>query len=346
MPIFGALPARGPFLAAGGQCWVNMVAFLPSIPVVETQAPGRPGLIPPATTVPNGCVLEFNLRSVPLETTGLRPSYGAHRGGRPMALAMRPRSTVPPRPWAAGLIARVLHHIPSPAGAVQSREPSRPSCAVKPSLAWAEIIRAPCPTIWLRRLVRFDATRECGLVGSPTPHSCATPRNKAGIEAQFVARGEYKSAATTEMLHDAHRRSGHADAGQSGRTRWQANAVARNIGVDALDELAGPGLLMRDDVSGLVVWTGTDRFRDQAYARRNWLRKRFNGIQWLANVHEKPPRMYLARYASSARPRLTPPSHRFPVAGPADDRGGDPGRPDRQRSVASSFPPPVRRAPW
>ncbi len=36
--------------------------------------------------VPNGCVLEFNLRSVPPETTGFDPLTVLTGGGRPMAL--------------------------------------------------------------------------------------------------------------------------------------------------------------------------------------------------------------------------------------------------------------------
>lgn len=47
---------------------------------------------------------------------------------------------------------------------------------------------------------------------------------------------------------------------------WQAVAKSRNIGVDALDELADRAPLLRDDAvtCGLIDRIG---FRDQAYAR-------------------------------------------------------------------------------
>lgn len=75
--------------ALGGRWvrWVNMVAFLPSIPVVEDLR-ALVGRVDTARHhgVPNGCVLEFNLRSVPPETTGFDPLTVLTGGGRPMAL--------------------------------------------------------------------------------------------------------------------------------------------------------------------------------------------------------------------------------------------------------------------
>lgn len=141
MPIFGGFCVCSRALGGRWVRWVNMVAFLPSIPVVEDLR-ALVGRVDTARHhgVPNGCVLEFNLRSVPPETTGFDPLTVLTGGGRPMALrdavAAIHRAAEDPR--VAGLIARVQLP-PSPAGAVQElREAIAAFSAVKPSLAWAE----------------------------------------------------------------------------------------------------------------------------------------------------------------------------------------------------------------
>lgn len=237
-----------------------------------------------------------------------------------------PRSTVPPRtpgsradsPRAASALA---------GGAVQElREAIAAFSAVKPSLAWAETypgtlsyyLASAFGEVWMQ------PSGSVGLVGFATNATFLRDAlHKAGIEAQFVARGEYKSAAnlfTEDGFTDAHREAVTRMLDSLQDQVWQAVAKSRNIGVDALDELADRAPLLRDDAvtCGLIDRIG---FRDQAYARMAELvgvekgSLESSGSQ--TSPDEKPPRMYLARYASSARPRLTPPSHRFLVAGPS-----------------------------
>src|SRR6185312_13835567 len=88
--------------------------------------------------VPNGCVLELDLRVAPPETGGLDPLAIITGGGRPLvlreAVAALHRAAEDPR--VAGLIARV--QLPA-AGPVQElREAIAAFTAVKPSVAWAE----------------------------------------------------------------------------------------------------------------------------------------------------------------------------------------------------------------
>lgn len=324
MPIFGGFCVCSRALGGRWVRWVNMVAFLPSIPVVEDLR-ALVGRVDTARHhgVPNGCVLEFNLRSVPPETTGFDPLTVLTGGGRPMALrdavAAIHRAAEDPR--VAGLIARV-QLLPSPAGAVQElREAIAAFSAVKPSLAWAETypgtlsyyLASAFGEVWMQ------PSGSVGLVGFATNATFLRDAlHKAGIEAQFVARGEYKSAAnlfTEDGFTDAHREAVTRMLDSLQDQVWQAVAKSRNIGVDALDELADRAPLLRDDAvtCGLIDRIG---FRDQAYARMAELvgvekgSPESSGSQ--TSPDEKPPRMYLARYASSARPRLTPPVPSIP----------------------------------
>src|SRR5437660_9789026 len=90
--------------------------------------------------VPNGCVLEFDLRSAPPETTGFDPVAMITGGSRPMALrdtvAAIHRAAEDPR--VAGLIARVQLAAAPPAAVQELREAIAAFGAVKPSLAGAE----------------------------------------------------------------------------------------------------------------------------------------------------------------------------------------------------------------
>ena len=93
--------------------------------------------------------------------------------------------------------------------------------------------------------------------------------DKAGIEAQFVARGEYKSAAnlfTQDGYTDAHREADTRLLESLRGQVWQAIAESRKLGIDALDGLADRAPLLRDCAveSGLIDRIG---FRDEAYAR-------------------------------------------------------------------------------
>ena len=135
--------------------------------------------------------------------------------------------------------------------------------------------------------------------------------DKAGIEAQFVARGEYKSAANLFHAGPLHRgppRGGQPAAGQPARPGVEAVADSRHIEPAAVDELANKAPLLRDDaVTGRLV----DRigFRDEAYARISELvgAPGISPETGDADSHpDAPPRLYLTRYAKAAAHRPGP----------------------------------------
>ncbi|SOJ53481.1 Protease 4 [Mycobacterium simulans] len=289
-----------------------MVAFLPSLPGFLNRGDDVRALVSHVDTarhhgVPNGCVLEFNLRSMPPETTGFDPFAIVTGAGRPMALrdAVAAIHRAADDPRVAGLIARVQLP-PSPIGAVQEmRAAIAAFSAVKPSLAWAETypgtlsyyLASAFGEVWMQ------PSGGVGLIGfASNAMFLRDALHKAGIEAQFVARGEYKSAAnlfTEDGYTDAHREAVTRMLESIQDQVWQAVAESRNLEVGALDELANRAPLLRDDAvaSGLIDRIG---FRDEAYARMAEL------VGAEDNSDEKPPRLYLARYASSARSRLAP----------------------------------------
>ena len=136
--------------------------------------------------------------------------------------------------------------------------------------------------------------------------------DKVGVEAQFVARGEYKSAAnlfTQSSYTDAHREADTALVNSLRGQVWEAVANSRDIDVAALDALADRAPLLRDDaVTGRLV----DRigFRDEAYARI----AEKSGAEGVspetgdADADGAPPRLYLARYARANRPSVPAPT--------------------------------------
>ncbi len=257
--------------------------------------------------VPNGCVLEFNLRAVPPELTGFDPLAFVSGAGRPMALrdAVSAIHRAAEDPRIAGLIARVELPASAPGAVQELREAIAAFSAVKPSLAWAETypgtmsyyLASAFGEVWMQ------PSGSLGLVGfASNAMFLRDALAKAGIEAQFVARGEYKSAAnlfTEDGFTDAHREAVTRMLESLQGQVWQAVAESRNIDSAALDELADRAPLLRDDAvsSGLIDRIG---FRDEAYARIAEL----VGVEDVSD-EETPPRMHLARYAS-ARPRLTP----------------------------------------
>ncbi|KZS61988.1 signal peptide peptidase SppA [Mycobacterium ostraviense] len=269
--------------------------------------------------VPNGCVLEFNLRNMPVETTGFDPLTILSGRGRPMALrdavAAIHRAAQDPR--VAGMIARVQLP-PSPAGAVQElREAIAAFSAVKPSVAWAETypgtlsyyLASAFREIWLQ------PSGSVGLIGfASNAMFLRDALDKAGIEAEIVTRGEYKSAAnlfTEDGYTEAHREAVTRMLESLQSQVWHEVAESRRIDVDVLNELADRAPLLRDEAvaSGLIDRIG---FRDEVYARMAEL----IGIEDVSpesvDTDEKPPRMYLARYAGTARSRLAPPVPSIP----------------------------------
>ncbi|HSS24060.1 MAG TPA: signal peptide peptidase SppA [Mycobacterium sp.] len=299
-----------------------MFAFLPPLPGVD-DVRALAGRLDTARHhgVPNGCVLEFSLHSVPPETTGFDPL--AVITGRPMALrdavAAIHRAAKDPR--IAGLIARVQLAASPPAAVQELREAIAAFSAVKPSLAWAETypgtlsyyLASAFGEVWMQ------PSGSVGLVGFASNATFLRDAlQKAGIEAQFVARGEYKSATnrfTEDRFTDAHREAVTRMLESLQSQVWQAVAESRNIDAGALDALADRAPLLRDDAvaSGLVDRIG---FRDQAYARIAEL----IGVEGVSpedddsetNTEKAPPRLYLSRYAGAARLRLAPPMPPIP----------------------------------
>ncbi len=266
--------------------------------------------------VPNGCVLELDLLSAPPETSGFDPMAIIGGGGRPLvlreAVAAIHRAAEDPR--VSGLIARV--QIPAAAaGPVQElRDAISAFSDVKPSVAWAETYPGTLSYYLASafREVWMQPSGTVGLVGFATNALFLRDAlDKAGIEAQFIARGEYKSAAnlfTQDRYTDAHREADSRLLDSLHSQVWQAVADSRHIEPAAVDELADKAPLLRDDaVTGRLV----DRigFRDEAYARIGEL----VGAPGISPVTgdadsdaDAPPRLYLSRYARATASRPGP----------------------------------------
>jgi protease IV len=292
-----------------------MFAFLPSLPGVD-DVRALAGHVDTARHhgVPNGCVLELSLRSVPPETTGFDPLAIITGGGRPLALrdAVAALHRAADDPRVAGLIARVQLEA-SPAAAVQElREAIAAFSAVKPSLAWAETypgtlsyyLASAFGEVWMQ------PSGTVGLIGFASNATFLRDAlHKAGIEAEFVAKGEYKSAAnlfTEGGFTDSHREAVTRMLESLQGQVWQAIGESRNIDPGTLDALADRAPLLRDEAvaSGLLDRIG---FRDEAHARIAELVGVEDVSPESASSEDKPPRLNLTRYAGSSRPRLGPP---------------------------------------
>jgi protease-4 len=264
-------------------------------------------------------------------------------GGRPLllreAVAAIHRAADDPR--VSGLIARV--QIPAAsAGPVQElREAVATFTAAKPSLAWAETypgtlsyyLASAFGEVWMQ------PSGTVGLVGFATSALFLRGAlDKAGVEAQFVARGEYKSAAnlfTQDSYTDAHREADTRLVQSLHGQVWTAVAESRNLEVGAVDALADRAPLLRDDAvdGGLIDRIG---FRDEAYARiAELVGTPGASPETEIDPDDEPPRLYLTRYARGTGPRPALPTPPVPgrkpkptiavvtVAGPiVSGRGG------------------------
>lgn len=298
-----------------------MFAFLPSIPGLSKGADEVRALADRVDTarhhgVPNGCVLELDLRSMPPETSGFDPLAMITGGSRPVSL----RDTVSAiyraaeDPRVAGLIARV-QLTASPSAAVQElREAIVAFTAAKPSLAWAETypgtlsyyLASAFGEVWMQ------PAGSVGLIGFASNATFLRDAfDKAGIEAEVVARGEYKSAANRFTEHgftEAHREAVTRMLESIREQVWEAVGTSRKLDAAALDALADRAPLLREEAvsSGLVDRIG---FRDEAYDR-------IAELVGVKDVSEEnaPPRLYLSRYAyaGGARSRLIPPAPSVP----------------------------------
>ena len=260
--------------------------------------------------VPDGCILELDLQSVPPESAGFDPVAVLTGSGRPLvlreAVAAIHRAVEDDR--VVGLIARV--QLPAvPAGPVQElRDAVSAFSDVKPSIAWAETYPGTLAYYLASafREVWMQPSGTVGLVGFAT--SALFLRGaleKAGIDAQFIARGEYKSAAnlfTQDRYTDAHREADSRLIESLHAQVLAGIAASRHLEAADVDALADRAPLLRDDaVAGRLV----DRigFRDEAYARIAEL----SGSPDVApDDPEAPPRLFLSRYARAGGPRPTP----------------------------------------
>jgi protease-4 len=252
--------------------------------------------------VPDGCVLELDLQSIPNETGGFDPLAMIASGGRPLLL----RETVTAIHRAAeddrvaGLIAKV--QIPAAAaGPVQElRDAIAAFSDAKPSLAWAETYPGTLSYYLASafREVWMQPSGTVALVGFATNALFLRDAlDKAGIQAQFIARGEYKSAAnmfTQDAYTDAHREADGRLIESLHAQVLAAVAESRHIDPAEVDALADQAPLLRDAaVEGRLV----DRigFRDEAYARIGELvgAPPESGD---ADGPDAPPRLYLSRY--------------------------------------------------
>ncbi|OMC43497.1 signal peptide peptidase SppA [Mycobacterium sp. IS-1264] len=296
-----------------------MFGFLPSLPGIARwgdEVRAVAGRVDTARHhgVPNGCVLELNLRSVPPESSGFDPLAFITGGGRPMALrdavAAIHRAAGDSR--VAGLIARVQLAAAPPAAVQELREAVAAFTARKPSLAWAETypgtlsyyLASAFGEVWMQ------PSGSVGLVGFASSVTFLRDAlDKAGIEAEFVARGEYKSAInryTEGGFTDAHREAVTRMLESLQDQVWQAVAESRSLDPAGLDALADRAPLLREEAvaSGLIDRIG---FRDEAYARIAEL----IGVEGISpesidSDENAPPRLYLSRYAGAAQSRLAP----------------------------------------
>jgi protease IV len=293
-----------------------MFAFLPHPPGIDdVRAFARRIDTARHHGVPKGCVLELDLRAAPPEASGFDPLTMISGSGRPLVLreAVSALHRAADDPRIAGLIARV--QLPAAAaGPVQEvRDAVKAFAAVKPSLAWAETypgtlsyyLASAFGEVWMQ------PSGTVGLIGFATNALFLRDAlDKAGIEAQFVSRGQYKSAAnlfTEDHYTDAHREADTRLLESLRAQVWKAVADSRGIGQDALDALADRAPLLREDAvtSGLIDRVG---YRDEAYARIAELvgAEGISSENGDADGDDAPPRLYLSRYARATAPGGSP----------------------------------------
>ena len=289
-----------------------MFSFLPDPPGIDdVRALARRVDTARHHGVPNGCVLELDLRVAPPETSSLDPLTIITGGGRPLVLreAVSALHRAAEDPRVAGLIARV--ELPAAAaGPVQElREAVAAFTAVKPSLAWAETypgtlsyyLASAFGEVWMQ------PSGTVGLIGFATNALFLRDAlDKAGIEAQFVARGEYKSAvnlftrtATPTLIAKPTPGCWRACVPRCGRRSPTRATSART------PSTGWP--IMRRCCATIAVESGLiDRvgFRDEAYARIAELvgAKGISPESGDADGDDGPPRLYLSRYARATGP--------------------------------------------
>ena len=288
-----------------------MFGFLPSLPGPDDLR----SLVRKVDTarhngVPDGCVLELDLQSAPPESLGFDPFTMLSLGGKPLTLrqAVDALHRAAEDDRVAGLIARIQLSAAAPGPVQELRDAVAAFGKTKPTLAWAETYPGTLSYYLASafREVWMQPSGTVGLIGFATSALFLRGAlDKAGIEAQFVARGEYKSAAnlfTQDSYTDAHREADTALIGSLHAQVLRAVAESRHLDAAAVDALADKAPLLRDAaVSGKLV----DRvgFRDEAYARIAEL----TGAPAAADGEDAPPRLFLSRYAKANAFTSAPP---------------------------------------
>ena len=313
-----------------------MSAFLPGVPD-EVRGFLKTGARKIDTArhngVPNGCILELDLQTLPPEAAAFDPIRFVTGAGRPMvlreAVAAIHRAAEDDR--VAGMVARVQLSAAAPGPVQELREAIATFTAAKPSLAWSETfpgtmsyyLASAFGEIWMQ------PSGTVGLIGFATNAMFLRDAlDKAGIEAQFVARGEYKSAAnlfTEDHYTEAHREADGRLIESLHAQVWQDIAQSRGLAAEALDRIADRAPLLRDDAveSRLVDHIG---FRDEAYRR---IAELTGAGEVDPDSPDGPPRLFLSRYAQARKPSL-PGRNRKPaiavvtVAGPIVSGCGGP----------------------
>ncbi len=322
-----------------------MRSFLPGVPG-DLRGLGRRIDTVRHHGVPNGCILELDLQSLPAETAGFDPMAFIAGGGRPLllrdAVAAIYRAAEDRR--VSGLIARVQFSA-APPGAVQElREAIAAFAAVKPTVAWAETYPGTL-SYYLASVfgeVWMQTSGTVGLIGFATNALFLRDAlDKAGIQAQFTARGEYKSAAnmfTQDRYTDAHREADSRLIDSLHSQVWQGIAESRGLDVAVLDTLADRAPLLRDDAVGASL---IDRigFRDEAYRRIGELTD--PDADSNPDSDDAPPRLFLSRYAQTREQGPSLPGRKkdpavavITVAGPIVGGRGGPGLSPFGRSSA------------
>ncbi len=322
-----------------------MRSFLPGVPG-DLRGLGRRIDTVRHHGVPNGCILELDLQSLPAETAGFDPMAFIAGGGRPLllrdAVAAIYRAAEDRR--VSGLIARVQFSA-APPGAVQElRESIAAFAAVKPTVAWAETYPGTL-SYYLASVfgeVWMQTSGTVGLIGFATNALFLRDAlDKAGIQAQFTARGEYKSAAnmfTQDRYTDAHREADSRLIDSLHSQVWQGIAESRGLDVAVLDTLADRAPLLRDDAVGASL---IDRigFRDEAYRRIGELTD--PDADSNPDSDDAPPRLFLSRYAQTRQHGPSLPGRKkdpavavITVAGPIVGGRGGPGLSPFGRSSA------------
>lgn len=292
-----------------------MFAFLPGLPGQDDlKALARRVDTARHNGVPSGCVLELDLMSTPPETAGFDPLAVIAGGGRPLvlrqAVAAIHRAAEDDR--VAGLIARVQLPAAAPGPVQELRDAIAAFSAVKPTVAWAETYPGTLSYYLASafREVWMQPSGTVGLVGFATNAMFLRDAlDKVGVEAQFVARGEYKSAANvfTEARYTDAQREADGRMIESLQSQvWQAIAESRGLTAEAVNVLADKAPVLRDDAvtAGLIDRIG---FRDEAYSRIGELSGGPAEAGADADSHpDALPRLYLSRYARTTPKVPTP----------------------------------------